>query len=1489
MRRRIERIAAGLLSLMILLTGMPAAAVAEEVLAEEFVQEATVVAETELAVEQTAEPELQEDGAAETDAAYTAGDSEGESVQAAEAEETEPAVKDADEAANDFRYAIKNGACAIQGYKGSDADVSIPAAIEGAPVTAIAKRAFSGNKKIVSVIIPDGVIEIGAEAFKDCTKLLEITVPGSVIELGKNAFKNCKKLTFTVDENSWMHNYCRRNQLAFQLSGRVMDAPKEILLDAQEYVLGAGQQMQLAVADDMGNTTGFTFKSSKSSIAKVDEGGVVKAVKAGTAKITVQTANGVTAECKIVVKAAPKSISLSEKSLRLSVGQSHQLTYTTSKNSIGEVRFESDSDCVAVDENGLLTANAAGSAKITAITHNGKKASCAVTVVDVPSFVRLKDSAISLPMGAKAQIVPVIDEFSATTYTYESADETIAAVDADGWVTGLKPGNTEITVTTHNGLTAVCEVTVTVAPTQITLNCEQLTLGVGEQFALTAADDLGNTSGFAFKSSKSSVAKVSADGVVKAAKAGTAVITVAAANGVTSECKVTVKRAPSSVKFAGKKLSLFVGQQQELKYSLSSKSAGKVSFSSDSDCVYVNEQGKVSALKEGEAKITVTTYNGKKATCIVEVRSSAYAVHALKAEGRQIIATVSADDACRLRIDVLNEAEKKLFSAEADIAEKLQYADVAVALSNALPEHFILRAQLLDAKGKALSTEYVTRKYTSAYEDFADKKPSDFDQDRVIDFADGGYAVMSEDVIVIKGEYVDHGDTIEFIDPVDLKPGDIIYVGGEFVQVGSMFTMPPNTTTFVWKMAVESFQQVLDIIDIDMTVDIGAAEEGYEAVYDGEMTIKPMRMKIENKKIEGVDNVLLNSDVCGTVRLKLIYDNSLSGMDEIECEMYVDIDGSASLTLGAGFADSVDITIVDFPLPGLPKTLHGDVEISVPIELSAKVGGTGTLNFDVKKGFTYTSESGYSAIDEIGDLKCEFKIGGDFEGRVGIGVSVGIEVLDDLLRPNIGGEFGVDVDGDAMLFTTDDGLSDDGTYKHACDQCIDINAGPYCTFPVGIEIAGIEDVGLDLVDIELDPECWRCHWSLKNDPESLYKGKEVFAAGQCRNRMYRTIVETMDIDDNIVTGKNVTVVRTDISGSGAQTGTKPGILSGSSTCKFYLYPGKYDASTTFNGFPASKAFTVEDSPEHVIIQEEPVYVECVVTDEDTEKPLGGVTVTVVCPDGTTRTGKTDETGVCVFNDLKAGVHEFAFTKAKYERKTFTSSAFVPGYRHQIQISMKGNDLPILEALVGWKGNDTFAPEKGSLPANAPRITLKSTGYVVTLNYEGCKAYEYRGQASRVTAFAMPTPGGDYAVVLNVFFSDMVDSATVIVLKPVNGVLKQMMYLSPGAWPEDVSVSGKFSSGMKFSGTIQPTGAKFSGTMKWTGPNRSGKKLSYEGCRIEWIEDENGEYLLVANCDMYVNTRPDHVGSAFTSYRIEDDGLVMVEQWFGSSAANVKNH
>ena len=154
---------------------------------------------------------------------------------------------------------------------------------------------------------------------------------------------------------------------------------------------------------------------------------------------------------------------------------------------------------------------------------------------------------------------------------------------------------------------------------------------------------------------------------------------------------------------------------------------------------------------------------------------------------------------------------------------------------------------------------------------------------------------------------------------------------------------------------------------------------------------------------------------------------------------------------------------------------------------------------------------------------------------------------------------------------------------------------------------------------------------------------------------------------------------------------------------------------------------------------------------------------------------------------------------------------------------------------------------------------------------------------------MPTPGGDYAVVLNVFFSDMVDSATVIVLKPVNGVLKQMMYLSTDAWPEDVSVSGKFSSGMKFSGTIQPTGAKFSGTMKWTGPNRSGKKLSYEGCRIEWIEDENGEYLLVANCDMYVNTRPDHVGSAFTSYRIEDDRLVMVEQWFGSSAANVKNH
>ncbi len=63
-------------------------------------------------------------------------------------------------------------------------------------VTTIGKEAFSGNKTIRKVILPDTVRKIDFAAFEDCTELMQVVVPSGVKEIGSSAFSGCENLRF---------------------------------------------------------------------------------------------------------------------------------------------------------------------------------------------------------------------------------------------------------------------------------------------------------------------------------------------------------------------------------------------------------------------------------------------------------------------------------------------------------------------------------------------------------------------------------------------------------------------------------------------------------------------------------------------------------------------------------------------------------------------------------------------------------------------------------------------------------------------------------------------------------------------------------------------------------------------------------------------------------------------------------------------------------------------------------------------------------------------------------------------------------------------------------------------------------------------------------------------------------------------------------------------------------------------------------------------
>lgn len=105
---------------------------------------------------------------------------------------------------SDYTYTItKNNTVTITGYTGSDTALTVPATLDGSPVTEIAADAFAEQTKLTSVTLPDGLKKIGDDAFFNCTSLKTLTLPDSVTSLTGAAFSGCTQgITLKVDENS---------------------------------------------------------------------------------------------------------------------------------------------------------------------------------------------------------------------------------------------------------------------------------------------------------------------------------------------------------------------------------------------------------------------------------------------------------------------------------------------------------------------------------------------------------------------------------------------------------------------------------------------------------------------------------------------------------------------------------------------------------------------------------------------------------------------------------------------------------------------------------------------------------------------------------------------------------------------------------------------------------------------------------------------------------------------------------------------------------------------------------------------------------------------------------------------------------------------------------------------------------------------------------------------------------------------------------------
>ena len=89
---------------------------------------------------------------------------------------------------------MDDGTLKIVDYVSSDPDVTIPASVDGIPVSTIGYRAFRSNGFITSIVMNEGITCIEDNAFEGCSGATSITIPSSVTQIGEYAFEYCYKL-----------------------------------------------------------------------------------------------------------------------------------------------------------------------------------------------------------------------------------------------------------------------------------------------------------------------------------------------------------------------------------------------------------------------------------------------------------------------------------------------------------------------------------------------------------------------------------------------------------------------------------------------------------------------------------------------------------------------------------------------------------------------------------------------------------------------------------------------------------------------------------------------------------------------------------------------------------------------------------------------------------------------------------------------------------------------------------------------------------------------------------------------------------------------------------------------------------------------------------------------------------------------------------------------------------------------------------------------
>lgn len=420
---------------------------------------------------------------------------------------------------------------------------------------------------------------------------------------------------------------------------------------------------KVSVTDE--SSKAVTYKSSKKSVASVDEKGRVTCKKPGEAIITVTSNADKTKSdtIKLNVKQKVQEVSAA-KTIKLYVGKSKAInpTYMPEKAVFDRWGYKNyNSKIISVSKDGVITAKKIGKTTITVKAYDGfKNGSDAWTKISVevrPRYVSSivpESKKVEMGVGGKLLLSPKVSPSSATNkdLSFKTSNSKVATVSSNDIITARSRGTATITITAKDGskksTTIKVQVNDTVNVKSVDLKATRSTLTVGgARTKLIAATNPSNatvrTTSYSTSNKAVAIVEKTSKGVamVKPVGPGTATITLKLTDGKLNKVygKVTVKvvQPVTGVTLNTSNLvlstdSTFGDTTAQLTANVLPQNASNKSVtfvSSNPSVATVNSTtGLVSAQAAGTAKITVTTADGKK-TASADVKVNGVTVNKL--------------------------------------------------------------------------------------------------------------------------------------------------------------------------------------------------------------------------------------------------------------------------------------------------------------------------------------------------------------------------------------------------------------------------------------------------------------------------------------------------------------------------------------------------------------------------------------------------------------------------------------------------------------------------------------------------------------------------------------------------------------------------------------------------------------------------------------------------------------------------------------------